>query len=88
MTLPYPKNKTDWWHNVDETWEQLKDILNRFLGDEDILQADKLKTDRDPQLAQTFSKAWFAAPDNGSIYSIPGWNELCDLCSESFVLDE
>ena len=49
---------------------------------------EKAKNDRDPILARYLSACWEAAPDDRSIHSIPGWDVLCNLLSEEYVLDE
>jgi len=30
--MSYPKNKYEWWALVDENWEKLMSIMNRFLS--------------------------------------------------------
>lgn len=48
---------------------------------------ERLKAARDPRLALWLQRAWGAAPDHPSIHDWSGWGRLCDLCSESHVLD-
>lgn len=76
------KNEWDWWNLVNESKEQLADIIHEFAEDlegdfeEAIIDRDKLK------VFNILSEAWNNAPDNPMIHSIPGWGNLCDLCSE------
>jgi len=48
----------------------------------------KLKEDRDVELSNIFSSTWFGMPECESIRRVPGFNVFCDLCSESYVLEE
>lgn len=86
MTYHYPTNREEYWQIVEEHWDNLKDILDRFLPAEDVAKAEQMRTDKNRELAHLFNDAWFNAPDNRSIHSIPSWHVLCDLCSESYVL--
>lgn len=95
----YPTTKQEWWSAVDQHWDFLYEILGMFLPYEHrdweknitettLLQnALKAKRDRDGHsLARYFNMAWWLAPDDPSIHSIPFWGQLCDLCSEEYVL--
>lgn len=44
-----------------------------------------LKENKDPKLEIYFSAIWNLATEKYA-YSKPGWSQLCDLCSESYVL--
>lgn len=46
-----------------------------------------LKEFRDSKLARYFNAAFHLASE-AYAYSVPGWNQLCDLCSEEYVLHE
>lgn len=82
----YPTNKEEYWSIVEEHWVNLKDILEMFLPSEDVEKADQMRITKNRELAHLFNDAWFNAPDNRGIHSIPSWHVLCDLCSESYVL--
>jgi len=84
----YPTNKEEYWQTVDAHWEDLYDILIRFLPKEKLAQADKLRLNQNTDLVSLFNDAWWSAPDSPSIHSIPSWHTLCDLCSEAHVLFE
>lgn len=88
MSYSYPKNKEEWWSNVDRHWEDLYDILYKFLPKEQVAAADQLRLEKSSKLCSLLQDAWFNAPDNRSIHSIPSWHVLCDLCSESYVLGD
>lgn len=47
---------------------------------EDMLRS---KRGKDARLSQYFHAAWAEAPDDRSIYGIPGWSVLCTLCERS-----
>jgi len=52
----------------------------------DIIRA---KEDRDGyKLLRYLNGAWNEAPDKPWIHEIPAWDVLCDLCSESYCLEE
>ncbi|MBU2177604.1 MAG: hypothetical protein KJ556_21135 [Gammaproteobacteria bacterium] len=86
MTV-YPKNKKEWWDNVDSRWHDLDNIIMRFIPNAAV-EAATFKQNHDERLADIFQTAWSKAPDASWIHSIPGWGVLCDLCSERFVLEE
>lgn len=48
---------------------------------------EKNKKERNPALFNYFQRAWASAPDSPHIHNIRGWDILCDLCSESDVLN-
>lgn len=94
----YPRNKLEWWAIVDDWWVELLKIAERYVdmqticpnfGDEKMyLVVERLKKERNNELAGFFEGVWHAAPDHGSIHTNKGWGVLCDLCSESYVLYE
>lgn len=88
MNYSYPKTAEEWWNNVDTYWANLYNILVMFLPKEQLKEADNLRLQKDPKLVRLFSDAWWNAPDNRGIHSIPSWHVLCDLCSESYLLGE
>lgn len=94
-----PTNKEEWWQLLEENWEAILDIFYQFLPMHECCNynnnitvitlsrtIDRLKQDRNPDIARYLNRAWGAAPDNISIHSIPGWGKLCDLCSEEYCL--
>jgi hypothetical protein len=88
MAYNYPTSKDEYWKIVDTYWDNLYNILVRFLPKEKLIEADNLRLIKSPELASLFNTAWANAPDHISIHSIPSWHVLCDLCSESYVLHE
>jgi len=95
----YPKTKDEWWNLVYENWPDLLGILNLYVGmndNEDINgnitlckrseEVERMRHSKDVRLASYFTRAWGNAPDKSFIHNIPGWNLLCDLCSEDYVL--
>lgn len=101
-TYHYPRTKDEWWGNVDKWWTELMDICDNYLDlgkpDFDLIEMasdlrplavvlTEWKEKRDPRLERAFSKAWCVAPDHGSIHGQKAWDVLCDLCSESYVLN-
>jgi hypothetical protein len=102
MTYKSPSNATEYWNIVDTHWDDLFHILNVYLPTFsskwiDGTQLDKplgeyiteLKETRNGRLVRVLNAAWFAVPDNKSSEGEhTGWNILCDLCSEEYVLHE
>ena len=89
--MSYPKNKEEWWALVDGNWEDLLSILSRFTQptDKEITEILQTKKNRDGyKLCRYLNDAWAKAPDKQWIRDIPGWFDLCDLCSESYVLED
>jgi predicted N-acyltransferase len=84
----YPKTKEEYWLLVDAHWEDLYNILFSFLDKNELSKADNLRLTKNSDLSFLFQHAWENAPDSKSIHYIPGWNILCNLCSESYVLYE
>lgn len=100
FTYHYPRNKDEWWKNVDTWWPELLILISNFAVDDlgkplDPFQSldpaavtlEKMKSERDPELADVFESTWVNAPDHGRIHAMKGWDVLCDLCSESYVLN-
>jgi hypothetical protein len=83
------KTRTDWWIVLSNEWSNLQLIFAKFLTSKGEEQAREAFVNRDETLMlSVLNNAWWNAPDNPSIHEIPGWNTLCDLCSESWVFDE
>lgn len=88
-------NADDWWSTVDRHWDDLKVLMEQFLpmnakrdGKCAREIVEELKTKRDAALAEFFEETWAAAPDSPHIHELDGWDTLCELCSESYVLHE
>jgi hypothetical protein len=62
--------------------------MSEFIGQPTSVAVTTLKQNRDTRLHDYFNAAWWRAPDNGSIHTIPGWNILCDLCCEQDLIYE
>lgn len=88
MSYSYPTTKEEYWSIVDQYWENIFDILNMFLSKEKAVEANNMRLNKDTNIVRLFNSAWSNAPDDCSIHSIPSWHVLCDLCSESYVLDD
>lgn len=88
MSYHYPKTKEEYWNIIDSHWENLYNIMVRFLPKEKLAQADNFRLSKDSRLSSLFNDAWWNAPDSRSIHTIPSWHVLCDLCSESHLLGD
>lgn len=78
----YAKTLPEWWFLVDHHWDNLISIVGRYCP-ERRAQAMSGKENRNAYDVYTaMNHAWFNAPDNSIIHSIPGWGQLCDLCSD------
>lgn len=95
------KTLDDWWKTAKEHWPDLMNIMDRFLPMTGFETWDRtligvplrehvvvMLKQRDRDLPRILNAAWAAAPDQQSIHIIPGWNVLCDLCSEEWVFEE
>ena len=86
MTINTPE---DWWLIVENNWEYLCKICYAFLPEINRQLLEKTKKEKDELfLLRCFEDAWWNAPDSPKIHDIPGWNNLCDLCSEKWVFDK
>ena len=82
------KTPDDWWELVENEWFDLRKILIRFLDISQVYDAGRyIKSKNYSSLHNLFEEAWYQAPDNPEIHDIPGWGNLCDLCSEFWVFD-
>ena len=59
----------------DEDTEDPQQTFRRYL---------KFKSDN---IVTLFNETWFGMPESREVRSEPGFGELCDLCSEAWVLD-
>lgn len=83
----YAQTAQQWWDILKDWWDEITAIWYKFIPDTpspEILLAARKR--RDPALVRFCHVAWMNAPDNGTIHAIPGWEVLCDLCSECHVL--
>lgn len=98
----YPTTYNEYWNTVDEYWIQLLNLFASFLPEFlpkdpsgknplDIerthIIAETLRRNKDPLILNLFNSTWASAPDDGRIHLLEGWNVLCDLCSEGYLLD-
>lgn len=93
-----PTNAEEYWQVVDQYWPLLLDIVLKFCSENNFSPDSKyfgkklavvltsMKLNRNNELCNFFQEAWCNAPDNGYIHLIPGWEILCDLCSESYLV--
>jgi hypothetical protein len=99
--MSYPKTKEEWWQMLDENWPDLLDILYRWIGMDDrenvdgkitnearAVEIERMRKEHNPAIVRYLSAAWCNAPDVMGLHSIPGWNMLCDLCSEEYLLHD
>lgn len=53
MRLPYPKNKEEWWNNVDKAWPELRNIIRRYLP---VNNYEKINPDEHSEKLVVFSE--------------------------------
>lgn len=80
MTMFLPINEIDM--QEDEDHKPIIDDLYPM-----IYHIEKNKKEKSAKLFKYLQGAWETAPDDPSIHKIPGWDILCDLCSEVDVLE-
>lgn len=83
----YPVTISDWWSLVDKNWPKLKMLIAKF-DPQDVVKAAEFKDYRSKHLASIFEETWHRAPDKPFLHTEPGWSVLCDLCSESHLLND
>jgi len=73
----------DWKHPA---YDQPGDAKSPPTGRSISEELDFLREKRDPyRLARYFNAAWGMASESYA-WSVPGWGQLCDLCSEEWVV--
>ena len=82
------KTNTDWWETVDWFFSDLLSLRRLFLSEVSESEFIELRMKRDNKLAYYLEEIWNNAPDVPNIHSLIGWDILCDLCSEAYVLYE
>ena len=85
----YPTTKQEWIDTLEKWWvPEIVNIINLYATSlVPAAQLCKMKNDYN-QIYIILNKVWCYAPDCVSIHSSPGWDVLCDLCSESYLLDK
>lgn len=80
----FPKTEEEWGALLLEWKDELVDIVLKYAGskigreDFDLAVSEKRYND----CWRILQSTWGSAPDNICIHENPGWNVLCDLCSE------
>lgn len=84
----YPTTKEEWIQTLEQWLEpELSDIISMYGGDSKTIKS--LIEQKDYVSIYTMlSRTWAAAPDDIGIHSDAGWDVLCDLCSEAYLLDK
>ena len=92
-----PETKKQWWWLLSKHLSDIRHIplrfsyvfdgpkaCEKFLGEFDRA----IDSEDGHAVCRVLNEIWAMAPDRESTRSIPGWNVLCDLCSEEWSLDE
>jgi hypothetical protein len=54
-----------------------------------VMEFDEATRTRDyATLVRLLNATWFGIPESSEAQTLPGFRDLCDLCSESWVFDE
>ena len=83
----YPKSAIEWWANVNTYWASLESLIRAWAPNL-LADAIECRESKNPDLVDVLQTVWNNAPDTPGLHDIPGWNVLCDLCSEQYVLQE
>lgn len=60
---------------------------NTIQGRSVLQVVEVARRDRDHEtLLKYLNAAWWAAPDAPWIHEVPGWSDLCELCSEDWAV--
>lgn len=78
----YPKTMGEWKALAIEWRDELNQIISRYTKYDNVDIDIYLNNNNLDIIYRLLSEAWFNAPDAVSIHSNPGWDVLCDLCSE------
>lgn len=94
-----PTTAEEYWLVAEKYLEELSQIVYKFYGknyvtsdgrtaDQAVIKAIlKANLRKGPEsFVRILNNSWSEAPDSGEIHLIPGWNVLCDLCSESYLV--
>lgn len=67
-----------------------EDILDDWQIDDEcpVKIAEQHKINRSDEIVSIFNQTWFGMPESYEVRSEPGFSLLCDLCSESWCLEE
>lgn len=71
------------WNRLKTNLTAIREIVEKFAPSQvkDFDTALKNKDRR--KMLRLLNDAWWNAPDRPEIHSIPGWDILCDLCSDN-----
>ena len=86
--MSYPKNADEWWQLAADHKEDIASIVSRYCSPEQAEIFITAVDSREGNASNIIGIAWCNAPDSPRIHDIPGWHELCDLLSESYLVDE
>ena len=64
-----------------------QDIASKPQVDPQVRFAEYLKN-KDSRIVSLFNDVWFGMPESKSVRCEEGLFELCDLCSEGYLIDE
>ena len=86
-----PRTPEEWWDLFHRNKSHIEMIISRFSPkfEQDLVAFHKACKNRDPnRLIRVMHEAWFNAPDKPFLHTVPGWGDMCDLCSEEWVFGE
>ena len=73
---------------LQEDWSVIDTIMAGGKGTTMAIEVQRLRDAKDPLLLGYFQKAWSTAPDSSVVHDLQGWDILCDLLSEGYLLDK
>ena len=83
-----PKTREEYFSLAEQYRDELFNIIANFSGRDNAEEFTLFLNERSNSIAPILHQAWADAPDRPWIHSIPGWNALCYLCSEDYVIYE
>ena len=78
----YPKTIEEWKSLATEWKDELNHIIARYTSYDNTDIQVYLDNENLEEIYKLLSESWWNAPDSICIHSNPGWDALCDLCSE------
>lgn len=81
----YATNGKEWFFLLEHNWTNLRRIMEAQLKQEEMDKALQAKEDGDNSAVWTaLQVTWGRLPDKPWVHQIPGFDALCDLCSDFY----
>ena len=72
---------------AEQVSDHIREEIERETIDDPLKCFDQFVEQRSEGLAHLLGEVWFGIPESRDAHSLPAFGVLCDLCSESYVLE-